>query len=112
MVHHFHSKSPRYVIEVTPKENVEFVDHEFITDNDELATKIKDTRSFKNGFISLQASSSIAGANKPTVVSGSRGTDNNDVISQLQKRLEKLEAENAELRKPKRGRPKKEVVEE
>jgi len=107
MVHHFETKSPELTLELSDKKVVKFVNHELVTDNDDTAVKIKNTTMFKNGHIFL-SEGVIKGANRPQVVSGSRGTDNNDLISQLQAKLEKLEHENAELKKPRKvGRPKK-----
>lgn len=107
MIHHFETRSPELTLELSDKKVVKFVNHELVTDNDDTAGKIKDTTMFKNGHIFLSGGV-IRGANKAQVVSGSRGTDNNDLISQLQKKLETLEAENAELKKPRKpGRPKK-----
>jgi len=108
MIHHYGTKSPELTLELSDKKIVKFVNHEFVTENDDTAKKIESTNKFKNGSI-YHFEGAIAGANRPQIVTGSRGTDNNDLVSQLQKRLEKLEADNVELRKPKKvGRPKKE----
>jgi len=110
MVYHFGSQSPELTLELLDKKVVKFQAKSFVTDNGDVADKIKATNMFKTGQIYL-VDSSIAGANAPTrpkVVSGARGTDDNDLVSNLQSQLEAANAKIEELKKPRpRGRPKK-----
>lgn len=121
MVHHFQCEKPELTLQVDSKEGerdgkkifrpvcVEFLDFDFITDNDDTAKKIKETDMFKAGQIFLATDSSIADANrrrgrKPKIVTGSRGTL--DETKDLRSQLDKAQAEIAELKKSKVKEPK------
>ena len=116
MVHHFQCDKPELTLQIDAKRDeddkkkmrpvcVEFIDFDFITDNDDTAKKIKETPMFKAGQIYLATDSTIRDANrklgrKPKVVTGSRGTfdEVDDLRGQLDKanaELDKLKAEKA-----------------
>lgn len=68
--------------------NVEFLDHTFITEDEELANEIKESKSFKNGKIIVlqevksrqeledQKKEQQKRRGRPRVISGSKGTNN------------------------------------
>jgi hypothetical protein len=115
MVNQFHCEKPELTLQIDSKKAesdpkkllpvlVEFVDFEFITDNDETAKKIEATNLFKSGMIFRQTESSIRDVNRklgkrPRVVSGHSGTPVQDEeVKKLRAELAKVEAENARLK--------------
>lgn len=101
-VHHFETVKPELTLELKFGKDsriVKFLNHEFITSDDGLAGKIKETPMFNRNFIYL-ADSPIAKANrgnyrrgKVRIQSGATGTDVGDEATELKKKVAKLEAE-------------------
>jgi hypothetical protein len=111
-VHHFETESPQLTIQIDAKEKVnakgvkvfkpvcvEFLNHTFLTEKDEVAKLIKETDMFKSGQIWLSVDSPIRGANRPKVVSGARGADQEDRLlrKQLAEAQSALREANAKL---------------
>src|SRR3990167_2645623 len=115
MVHHFQNEKPELTIQIDSKKAegdpkkllpvcVEFVDFDFITDNDDTAKKIEATNQFKSGQIFRATESTIRDANqkrgkRPKVVTGARGTF--DEVDDLRAKLAKANSELNKLRSEK-----------
>ena len=112
MVHHFETESPVLTIQISSREItnakglkvqkpvcVEFVNHIFLTEKDDLAKSIKETDMFKNGQIWLSVDSPIKGANRPKIVSGARGAESEDRLlrKELAEAKDALRKANAKL---------------
>ena len=108
MVHHFETEKPVLVLQIdTIKDGakkkgvwVEFLDHTFITEKNDVADKIKATNMFQNGNIWLSVDSPIKGANrKLRVVSGARGLEQEDrtIRKELAELREALRVSNEKL---------------